>query len=1370
MADLLISRNTTPFGAALHTAFSTLKNSWRYLGISGVCLFLVACTNSADLPLGRGGATADSTACPTTCGNPINYATGNKYEHEMDFQGAGPFPLMLSRDYNSQDEAVHEFGGSWRSMYTRSIAPVSASEVKAIRDDGREIAFTLTVGVWTPDSIINSRLAKTASGWVYTSGIDDSETYDTVGRLVAVKNLAGLSQTMAYDASGNLATVTDPFGRKLRFSYKPRTTGVGSLITQVIVPDGGIYTYAYIGRDNLASVTYPDGSKRQFLYEIPTEPYALTGIIDEKGSRFATFGYRRESGSSQTLLTAVSTEHAGSTLKYTVDYSDFRNGNVFVTQPLGSVYQHKLEVIKGAVYEDSIARFCPTCTSGAGGATANTFDTSGNVTRATDFNGNITTYGYDLARNLQTTRTEAFGTPQARTITTAWHPSFRLPTQIVEPNRTTNLTYDARGNLLTKSTTAGAITRTSTYTYNANGQVLTIDGPRTDVADVTRFIYDPQGNLTSITNALGHVVIITSYDAVGRPLTIRDPNGLITTLTYNFRGQVTSRNIGGEVTNYAYDPAGQLSKATLPDGSFLSMAYDGAQRLIGMTDTLGNRIAYTLDALGNRTKEGVFDPTGALAQAHSHAFDALSKLAKGVGALNQTTIYAYDNNGNRTNVTDPLNHGTKSVFDALNRLVQLFDANNQPTALGYDANERLTRVTDPRSLTTTYNYNGLDDQTSQVSPDTGTTSRTFDSAGNVATSTDARGSTTRYSYDALNRVARADYADGQAAQYQYDQGINGIGRLTSMTDSSGATTSAYDLHGRVLNKRQQTGTVTLTTSTTYDTAGRLASTTYPSGRVITLTYNSNGQVSALTTGTSMLVKNVQYHPVGAVTSWTAGNGNVYNRTFDQDGRIVDYGLLSHFTPFKVTLAYDAASRITGITDTVFPSKTFGYDALDRLTSYVTTGETQNFTYDPTGNRQSLTATAGSTAYTYDSTSNRLLSSTGAVSQSFGYDAVSNTTSTTASTGSTLFAYDGRSRMVKAGTGVNVTDYALNGLGQRVRKSGFGTGAGTGGAQVFSYDANGQLMGEYDSAGRAIQETIWLGDLPVAVLMPGQQPYFIYPDHLGAPRQIAALNSKIVWSWNHDPFGNSLPVGALNYNPRFPGQYFDVESGLHYNMARYYHPSTGRYFQSDPIGLTGGTNTFGYSAANPLIWTDPSGEILPLLVGAALVGGLFSEDIYLWNSIITGQPVTLGGAAGAFAGGAVAGGLGVIAAPLAATIGLADLLGTAGGAFVINAVAGAAGTAIPMALDPCATFDPALIGASALLGGVTGAASGKLFRTYGMDRFRQVGFPRTWAAVVPPGFGGSAKTNAIRSIYKSGIFDALFVGVPGAWLGDELAKP
>src|SRR5204862_2937645 len=128
-----------------------------------------------------------------------------------------------------------------------------------------------------------------------------------------------------------------------------------------------------------------------------------------------------------------------------------------------------------------------------------------------------------------------------------------------------------------------------------------MNGPRTDVNDVTTYTYyantdadlGKRGNVATIANALGHVTSITAYNAHGQPLTIIDPNGLTTNLSYDSRQRLTSRNVGGEITSYDYDGVGQLTKLTLPDGSFLSYSYDAAHRLTAMSDSLGNRIAYT---------------------------------------------------------------------------------------------------------------------------------------------------------------------------------------------------------------------------------------------------------------------------------------------------------------------------------------------------------------------------------------------------------------------------------------------------------------------------------------------------------------------------------------------------------------------------------------------------------------------------------------------------------------------------------------------------------------------------------------------------------------------------------------------------------
>jgi RHS repeat-associated protein len=198
----------------------------------------------------------------------------------------------------------------------------------------------------------------------------------------------------------------------------------------------------------------------------------------------------------------------------------------------------------------------------------------------------------------------------------------------------------------------------------------------------------------------------------------------------------------------------------------------------------------------------------------------------------------------------------------------------------------------------------------------------------------------------------------------------------------------------------------------------------------------------------------------------------------------------------------------------------------------------------------------------------------------------------------MYAYGTDGRMESTSSHGIVTTYRYNALGQRVAKIGE-----SGPISYYVYDQQGRLLGEYDGNGSVIQETVYLGDTPVAVIKPGtSEPdsavgiYYIYADHLHTARVITrAIDNKILWRWDStDPFGLSQPeeiqtdTGKFAYNARFPGQLFDKETNNYYNYFRDYDPSIGRYVQSDPIGLAAGPNTYAYAGSNPLQFADPAG--------------------------------------------------------------------------------------------------------------------------------------------------------------------------------------
>jgi len=1194
--------------------------------------------------------------CPK-CGNPITPSTGNKFQLETDYVGTGEYPLRFERYYNSQlrwsettsnyfgdssasngralprkqgatsspsgtqerrdamrwvNQGLDIIGANWRHTYQRSIYYVEAnsagaSTAFAFRHDGRVLIFTEKAGTYYAQPDINDRVVgNKTTGWTYTiADTEEVETYDPDGRLLSIRDRGGSTHTLQYGADGRLASVADDFGHTLTFTYAQEggANGVDFQLVTMTDPAGAIYQYAYDSAPALSSVTYPDGAIRQYVMG----GRALTDIIDENGATYATFTYNQYGE-------ATGSTHALNAGKVTISYTKngwVNWGNATVVDALNTSRLYQFTPVHGVPRLTAVSQ--PAASGSGTVSQAFGYDVNGNTNKRVDFRGTLSCYSFDLARNLETSRTEGLtgtscpGTAVAnvtRTTTTQWSPSFRQATQIDvyagatatgTPLRRTVFTYYPNGLLQTRSvidlTVTPNVTRTWSYSYDSYGRLLTENGPRTDVNDVTTYTYytctsgNECGRLHTITDAASHVTTYNTYNGNGLPLTITDANNVVTTLAYDSRMRLVSRQIGSETTGFTYWPTGLIKRQTLPDGSYVEHSYDAAHRLTQIADGLGNRIVYSLDAMGNQTAENLYDPSNALSQTRTEVFNSLNQLAQhlmAAGTPAVTTSFVYDDNGNQVSISAPMARGSTSQYDRLNRLAQSTVAGGGTSIYSYDANDNLKSVQDPRALVTAYQYNAFGDVKQTTSPDTGTTNSTYDSGGNLATRTDARNKTGTYSYDALNRVTSIAYPD-KTVSYGYDAGANGVGRLTSASDANHSLAWTYDAQGRVTGRTQVVGSVSKSVTYGYNAGGQLATITTPSGYAIGYQYTNNRITRVIVNGMYM-VDGVTYQPFGPVKGWTWNNGTQVVRSYDTDGRTT--GVTS---AGSVTLGYDDASRITSSTDLQDSAKSwsYGYDSEDRLTSAIRSGLTQSWTYDLNGNR--LTE-GGATPSTFSvwPTSNRLSSISGAAARVFNYSASGAVTAD----GVHAFTYDDSDRLISV-SGTGTGSYVYNALGQRVKKV---TANGT---VYFQYDEAGHLIGEYDGSGGLIQEIVWMDDTPVLTLRPsscGLAIFYIHTDHLNTPRKIAERSSpQIVWRWDSDPFGTSSPdedadgdSAASFFNLRFAGQYFDDESGLHYNYMRDYDPAIGRYAESDPIGLVASLNTYAYVDGNPVSFFDSAG--------------------------------------------------------------------------------------------------------------------------------------------------------------------------------------
>jgi RHS repeat-associated protein len=421
-----------------------------------------------------------------------------------------------------------------------------------------------------------------------------------------------------------------------------------------------------------------------------------------------------------------------------------------------------------------------------------------------------------------------------------------------------------------------------------------------------------------------------------------------------------------------------------------------------------------------------------------------------------------------------------------------------------------------------------------------------------------------------------------------------------MVDASGSTTYHYTPRGRIASEAHTVGSHTYAVSYSYDNADQLLGTTYPSGRVITYTRDSMGRITGVTStlGTTMqtLASGIVYAPFGPITLLHYGNGIALDRTYDSQYRLASF---SAGASLSRSYQFFGNDDIAAITDAATGVQTLDYDADRRLTASASSAATLGWSYDANGNRLTQSSGAMTTTYTLDGASNRLLTFTGGSATAYGYDGDGNTIKK----GSTSFSYDAFNRVSSITSGKStVGSYTYDGFNRRITKT---VGKTT---TVYVYDTRGQPIAEIDgSKGTTSVEYVYVDAMPVAVIYASGKTagtYYVHPDHLGTPQVVTSSSGAVAWKASYSPFGAAtLSTSTVTFNLRFPGQYFDAESGLHYNWNRYYDPQAGRYLTSDSIGLVAGINTYAYAGDNPLSHVDTRGLDIVVIGGGVRDGSL-----------------------------------------------------------------------------------------------------------------------------------------------------------------------
>ncbi|MCF6299805.1 MAG: RHS domain-containing protein [Proteobacteria bacterium] len=1059
-----------------------------------------------------------------------------------------------------------------------------------------------------------------------------------------------------------------------QFTLIPDSTGVRLGQIKDLKNPSRMWTFVYDTQyNNLIKIIYPDSTETIFHYldDNSNRKSLLSGITDRRNIRYSTYGHDAHGFS-------YSSELAGGVNRVTVGLS-ISNDDFFtriVTDSFGRQTTYELEKRFGLFKVlDVTGPGCSTCSNGS---SHYEYDNNNNITLKT-IDGVTTTYDYsqgDVLLGQYSSKTIASGTAEQKTIGYTWDSLFHTkPKTITEPsiysggNKVITYTYNTIGQMTSKHVSGfkpDGTTASQNFEYEYNGpfnQISLIKGPRVGSIDDTIYEYysanhpvvSNQSRLLRVkapgAGMIGNTEIIErnniQWSSTGKILSEDLPNGVTINNVYyanNDRLKQTTLTDGSTsvTTYYTYLATGEIKTLIQNYGTAIAstttFTYDDARRLIRRTDGLGNYTVYELDTESNLLSEKTFDSTGGVPKlVISNTYDAYNRLDARTQS-GSTVDYNYANNGTLSDKINGNGIVTDYSYDGLNRLNQISRDFNSPnpstvntvTAMTYNSQDRVETVTDANGYATSYQYDDIGNLSKLTSPDTGVTDYTYDASSNLVGKQDGI-SLNILSYDGRNRLV-GDYKMGLTHYFSYDEGANGIGQLTSFTDSSGSTSFNYNAFGLLLNKTQNVtgfdvsnyvGFNLIDTEYNYDSYNRLEKMTYPSGMEITYFYDGLNRIekistSLVKTGLVNIADQIQYLPNGPIESVNYGKSQNYSASYDDGYRLNGF---SYGTAITANYSFDGNSNITAIQrETSANDDLFSYDRLDRLTNDLNGSNV--FTYDKLGNRETSQEGAGPVvSYTYANDSNRLFQVGTAATRS--YDGIGSTTSTPDNDG--LITYNNAGRMATYSNSTYLQgEYFYNAIGQRVIKTKYKKSDGTlAGEFLYLYDRQGQLIHEskYKNGDHKWdRETIWLYNRPVAQVrtlysagvIVSQNIYYIQVDHLNTPRWVTDSTGTILWSWESDAFGTTLQNKDADgdgtnfwFQQRFPGQFWDSESGQHYNYFRDYEPGTGRYIESDPIGLEGGWNTYVFTHANPVNYFDSNGAQTEGALATCAIGGPFN---------------------------------------------------------------------------------------------------------------------------------------------------------------------
>ncbi|MFH9817538.1 putative T7SS-secreted protein [Streptomyces sp. NPDC017230] len=836
----------------------------------------------------------------------------------------------------------------------------------------------------------------------------------------------------------------------------------------------------------------------------------------------------------------------------------------------------------------------------------------GNLTTVTKPSGATTTFVYDDRRRV-----------------TAW---------IDSNDSRYDYTYDDRDRVIAEGGEAGHIQITLTYTEphpdtgHRTTTLTTADGRATrhlidrrcrviattdPLGHTTRFTYDTHGNLLTRTDPLGRTTT-HSYDEEGRVVSATRPDGsVLRTVRGPFGLPVEVTGPDGHRTAYAYDELGNRTSVTEPTGHTTHYGYDQHGRLASVTDALGATTRMVCDGAGLPTE--VTDPAGGTTRLERDVLGRVVQITDPVGGVTRLTwgadgglvrrtvpdgatdSWTYDGEGNCLTHTDPSGGVTRFQYTHFDLLAARTESDGSRHEFEYDTDLRLIRVTNPQGLSWTYEYDPAGRLVSETDFDGRTLTYRLDAAGQLTSRSDALGGVLTLEHDQLGRMIRKD-AGGRITTYAYDAS----GRLSQASGPDGDLIRQYDRRGLLKTELVDGHAITYA----YDALGRRTRRVTPAGHVTTYAYDVAGRLSLMDTSGHQV--DFTHDAADREVSRSYGDTTTLSSVRDEVGRLSAQYLTAGGQALNSrTYTYRADGHLTSVADQLSGTRSFELDAAGRVTAVQARGWTERYAYDLAGNQTEASWPATHPGHettgprTYTGTTIARAGDSRFEHDRLGRVVLRQQTRLSRKPRTWRYAWDSESRLTSVVTpDGTLWNYRYDPLGRRIAKRRLAEDGETVLEETrFAWD--GMVLCEQTTVSRDLPNTVALtwdhhGSAPlvqterVLARDAGQREidrrfFAIVTDLVGTPTELVDENGDIAWRTRSTLWGTTAwNRGSTTYTPlRFPGQYHDPETGLHYNLFRHYDPATARYLTPDPLGLAPAPNPASY-VHNPHTWTDPLG--------------------------------------------------------------------------------------------------------------------------------------------------------------------------------------